>query len=145
MRLAFDIEADNLNRKLTKIHCIVAQDLDTGEVFKYSPSGITRGLALLETATELWAHNGVGYDIPAILELYPAFRPSGLVLDTLILSRLFFTDILDRDFRSKPAKMPANLYGRHSLESWGYRLGVLKSEYGKSLNGDWSQYTAEML
>ena len=145
MRLAFDIEADNLNRKLTKIHCIVAQDLDTGEVFKYSPSGITRGLALLETATELWAHNGVGYDIPAIRELYPAFSPSGLVRDTLILSRLFFTDILDRDFRSKPANMPANLYGRHSIESWGYRLGVLKSEYGKSLNGDWSQYTAEML
>lgn len=145
MRLAFDLEADNLNRRLTKIHCIVAQDLDTGQVYKYSPSGITEGLALLQGANELWAHNGVAYDIPAIQELYPDFRPTGLVRDTLILSRLFFADILDRDFRSKPPNMPANLYGRHSLESWGYRLGVLKSEYGKSLNGDWSKYTAEML
>ena len=145
MRLAFDVETDNLNRKLTTIHCIVAQDLDTGEVFRFSPNSITEGLALLQQADELWAHNGVAYDVPAIQELYPDFCPTGLVRDTLILSRLFFADILDRDFRSKPANMPANLYGRHSLESWGYRLGVLKSEYGKSLNGDWSKYTAEML
>lgn len=145
MRLAFDIEADNLNRKLTKIHCIVVKDLDTGQTTQCGPAKIDIGLKMLEEADELWAHNGVSYDIPAIKELYPDFNPKAKVYDTLILSRLFFSDILDRDFRSKPANMPANLYGRHSLESWGYRLGVLKSEYGKSLAGDWSTYTPEML
>jgi len=41
--------------------------------------------------------------------------------------------------------MPAQLYGRHSLESWGHRLGCHKSEFGKSLDGDWSTYSPEML
>ena len=31
------------------------------------------------------------------------------------------------------------------LEAWGHRLGVHKSEFGKSLDGDWSTYTPEML
>lgn len=145
MRLAFDIEADNLNRKVTKIHCIVLRDLDSDRDYRFGPTGISEGLKFLAYADELWAHNGITYDIPVIRELYPDFRPYGKVYDTLILSRLFFSDILDRDFRGKPANMPANLYGRHSLESWGYRLGVLKSEFGKTLNGDWSTYTPEML
>ena len=147
MRLAFDIETDGLLRELTKIHCLVAQDLDTGEVFKYDTiqGNIYDGIELLAVADELWGHNVIAFDIEAIKELYPDFQYRGKVYDTLILSRLFFTDILNRDFRSKPANMPANLYGRHSLESWGHRLGQHKSEFGKQLNGDWSNYSPEML
>ena len=77
--------------------------------------------------------------------MYPRWTYKGKAYDTLILSRLFFTDILDRDFRQRAAGMPANLYGRHSLESWGHRLGQHKSEFGKSLDGDWSTYSPEML
>ena len=87
----------------------------------------------------------MGYDYQAIREIYPKWVYTGLTYDTLILSRLFFTDLLDRDFRSRPANMPANLYGRHSLEAWGHRLGIHKSEFGKSLAGDWSTYSPEML
>lgn len=149
IRLAFDVETDGLLRELSVVHCLVTQDLDTGEVQRYDDSGnresVTAGLNYLACADELWGHNIVGYDIEAIKEIYPFFKPEGRTYDTLILSRLFFTDILDRDFRSKPPNMPAQLYGRHSLESWGYRLGVLKSEYGKQLKGDWSTYTPEML
>ena len=147
MRLAFDIETNGLIRQgMDKIHCIVAQDLDTGEVHKFIPKGTTKdGLKLLQDATELWGHNIVGYDIPAIQTIHPRWSPKGLVRDTLILSRLLFTDLLDRDFRSRPANMPGNLYGRHSLEAWGHRLSVHKSEFGKSLDGDWSTFTPEML
>ena len=148
MRLAFDIETDGLLRGLSVIHCIVAQDLDTDEVFKFdnlSEQPIKAGLQMLRDADELWGHNIIGYDIPAIQELFPKWSPKGLVRDTLILSRLLFTDIRDRDFRSRPAMMPANLYGRHSLESWGHRLNVHKSEFGKSLGNDWSTYSPEML
>lgn len=150
MRFVFDIETDGLLRKLTRVHCLVAKDIDTGEVFQFDDSGqresVTTGLTLLMEAEELWGHNIVGFDVPAIQEIYPFFKPwEGRCYDTLILSRLFFTDMLDRDLRSKPANMPGNLYGRHSLESWGYRLGTLKSEYGKQLHGDWSQYSPEML
>ena len=146
MRLAFDIETNGLIRQgMDKIHCIVAQDIDTGEVHKFTPSNYRDGLKLLQDATELWGHNIIGYDIPAIQTIHPRWSPRGLVRDTLILSRLLFTDLLDRDFRSRPANMPGNLYGRHSLESWGHRLGVHKSEFGKSLDGDWSTFTPEML
>ena len=149
MRIAFDIETDGLLRELSVIHCIVAQDLDTGEVHRFDGLGtlpsIREGLALIRDADEIWGHNIIGYDVQAIQELYPKWKPKGKVLDTLILSRLFFTDMLDRDFRSRPALMPANLYGRHSLESWGYRLNVMKSEFGKTLKNDWSTYSPEML
>jgi DNA polymerase I-like protein with 3'-5' exonuclease and polymerase domains len=150
MRYVFDIETDGLLRKLTTVHCVVAKDLDTQEVYRFDDSGrnssVTNGLTLLMEADELWGHNILGFDVPAIQEIYPFFKPwNGKLYDTLILSRMFFTDMLDRDLRAKPANMPGNLYGRHSLESWGYRLGVLKSEYGKQLHGDWSVYTPEML
>ena len=121
MRLAFDIETDGLLRSLTKIHCIAAQDLDTGEQYFWDDD-IRTGLQFLLDADELWGHNIQGYDYEAIKELFPKWDFKGKTYDTLILSRLFFTDILDRDFRSRPANMPANLYGRHSLEAWGHRL-----------------------
>ncbi|AGF91108.1 DNA polymerase, partial [Synechococcus phage MRHenn-2013a] len=150
MKLVFDIETDGFLRKLTTVHCVVAKDIETGEVFKFDDSGrhqsVSSGLTLLMEAEELWGHNIIGFDVPAIQEIYPFFQPwESTYYDTLILSRLFFTDMLDRDLRSKPANMPGNLYGRHSLEAWGYRLGVLKSEYGKQLHGDWATYTPEML
>jgi DNA polymerase I-like protein with 3'-5' exonuclease and polymerase domains len=150
MKFVFDLETDGLLRKLTRIHCLVVKDIDTGQVLQFDDSGqresVTTGLTLLMEAEEIWGHNIVGFDVEAIKEIYPFFKPwKTKYYDTLILSRLFFTDMLDRDLRCKPANMPGNLYGRHSLESWGYRLGILKSEYGKQLHGDWSQYNPEML
>lgn len=145
MRLVFDIETDGLLRGLSVIHCIVARDLDTDEEYRFEPHQIKPGLQLLKEADELWGHNIIGYDIEAIKELYPKWTTKAKLYDTLILSRLFFTDLLDRDFRARPANMPGNLYGRASLEAWGHRLGVHKSEFGKQLDGDWSTYSPEML
>ena len=130
MRLAFDIETDGLLRGLSLIHCIAAQDLDTNEKYFWDNGNIKEGLDFLLTADQLWGHNIIGYDFEAIREIYPDWVYTGTSYDTLILSRLFFTDLLDRDFRSRPANMPANLYGRHSLEAWGHRLNVHKSEFG---------------
>jgi DNA polymerase I len=145
MRLVFDIETDGLLRGLSVIHCIVARDLDTDQEYRWDNGDIPAGLKFLGEASQLWGHNVVGYDCEAIKELVPDWTYQGKLYDTLILSRLFFTDLLDRDFRLRPANMPANLYGRHSLEAWGHRLGIHKSEFGKSLDGDWSTYTPEML
>lgn len=149
MRLAFDIETDGLPPNMSAVHCIVTYDLDTKQVIRYDDSGsnqtITTAVTVLAEASELWGHNIAGFDIPAIQSIYPFFEPQGKIVDTLILSRLFFSDMLDRDFKNRPVNMPQVLYGRHGLESWGYRLGVLKSEYGKQLDGDWSVYSPEML
>ena len=113
MRLAFDVETDGLLRGLSVVHCVVTKNLDTGEVLCYDDSGtresVTTGLNVLSEADELWGHNIIGYDFEAIKEVYPFFEPQGKVYDTLILSRLFFMDMLNRDLRSKPANMPAQL------------------------------------
>ena len=145
MRLVFDVETDGLLRDLTTLHCIVARDLDTDQEYRWDNGTLKDGLQFLLTADELYGHNVIGYDYEAIKQLYPDWDFKGKTYDTLILSRLFFTDLLNRDFRSRPANMPANLYGRHSLEAWGHRLGVHKSEFGKQLEGDWTTYTPEML
>jgi DNA polymerase-1 len=143
-RFLFDIETDGLLRCFSTIHCVVIRDLDSGQTLVFNDQGnkppISQAITLLEEATELWGHNICLYDIPAIREIYPFFNPQARCYDTLIMSRMFFSDILDRDFKSKPDHMPQKLYGRHSLESWGYRLGEYKSDFGKTTDWkDWSQ------
>jgi DNA polymerase I len=149
-RLVFDIETNGLLRQEEPaIHCLVTQDLDSGVIHRYDDSGthetLTTGLNYLAEADELWGHNVIGFDCEFIREVYPFFEPRGRIYDTLILSRLFMMNMYERDLKNNPANMPAQLYGRHSLESWGYRLGVYKSQYGKQLAGDWATYTPEML
>ena len=146
----FDIETNGLLDEGDTVHCLVTKDLDTGKIHRYDESGkhdhIAEGVKSLMYANSIWGHNLISFDIPFLVKCYPYFRNyTAKVYDTLIMSRMFFTDLLDRDFRNKPPNMPAQMYGRHGLEAWGYRLGVMKSEYGKSLDGDWSSYTPEML
>jgi len=131
MRLLFDIETNGLPRKgMDRIHCIVVKDLDTGQVIRFNDQGtgrpITEGVNLLAEAKLLVGHNIVYFDLPVIQGIYPFFEYRNDVIDTLILSRLIYPDLLNRDFRRKPIGMPAKLYGRHSLEAWGYRLGEYK-------------------
>jgi DNA polymerase I len=147
MRLLFDIETNGLPRQgLDCIHCIVAKDIDTGEVFRFNDTGssnsVTNGITLLQEADVLIGHNIVGFDIPVIQQIYPFFQTGATLFDTLILSRMFFPDILHWDFRKKPIGMPSKLFGRHSLESWGYRLGDYKGEFGKTT--DWADWSQEM-
>ena len=146
LRLLFDVETDGLLRKLSVVHCIVAMDLDTKQVFRFNDQGgessVTEGVTFLMEADELWGHNIVGYDIPALSQIYPFFQPRGTTYDTLIMSRMFFSDILGRDIRKRPAAMPGQLFGRHSLEAWGYRLTEYKGEFGKTT--DWKDWSQEM-
>jgi len=147
MRLLFDIETNGLPRQgLDHIHCVVAKDIDSGEVFRFNDTGsansVTNGITLLQEADVLIGHNIVGFDIPVIQQIYPFFQTKATLFDTLILSRMFYPDILSRDFRKKPIGMPPKLFGRHSLEAWGYRLGDYKGEFGKTT--DWADWSQEM-
>ena len=49
--LVFDIETDDL--KATKVWCIVAQDLDSNELFRFAPHQLESGLGLLQSADRL--------------------------------------------------------------------------------------------
>ena len=145
--LIFDLESTGLLRRGSKIHCIVARDVDElKEPFIFdnnSDNSIDMGVERLRRADVLIGHNIIGYDVPLIKEKYD-FEFNGEVIDTLVLSRLFYPHILDRDYERRPEGMPQKLYGRHSLEAWGYRLKCYKGDYSKQTNA-WDIYTPEML
>ena len=146
-QLLFDLESTGLLRRGSRIHCIVMRNGDNGniDVFDHEPERtIIQGVKLLEQADVLIGHNIIGYDVPLIQEQYPDFTPRGELVDTLTLSRLYYPHIADRDYERRPSGMPQRLYGRHSLEAWGYRLKCFKGDFGKH-EGNWETYTPEML
>jgi len=140
MRLIFDIETNGFLSDVTKIHSIVIKDIDTGTLFSYHGDKIGRGLYILSGASLLVGHNILKFDLPVIQKLYPEYKLEGEVFDTLLVSRLIWTNRKELDFRMK--ELPLNLAGRHSLESWGYRLGLRKGEFSKT--GDFSEWSEEM-
>ena len=148
-QLLFDLESTGLLRCGSTIHCIVMRDMgtpDEPQVFDYKPErAVIQGIKQLERAATLIGHNIINYDIPLIKEQFPDFAPEGEVIDTLVLSRLFYPHIIDRDYERRPSGMPQRLYGRHSLEAWGYRLRCFKGDFAKQEGNDWSRYTPEML
>jgi len=143
--LLFDLESTGLLRQGSQLHCIVARNVDTNETLVWDKvkDNLDIGIEQLRTADVLVGHNIASYDIPLIQELYD-FNPQGQIIDTLVLSRLFYPHISDRDFERRPIGMPQRLYGRHSLEAWGHRLKCFKGDYGKH-DGAWDKYTPEML
>ena len=153
----FDLETNGLLHDATRIHCVALHwcednrtesfnDEKYAESPKDLPMGgnysITTALAHLETADVLVGHNIVGFDIPIIKRIYHWFNPSATIVDTLLLSRLYHPNLLDIDKKHNWPHMPLQLYGRHSLEAYGYRLGEYKGNFGKTT--DWKDWSQEM-
>lgn len=141
-RYIFDLESDNLLDKITVVHCLVLKDIDTGVVLSYGPNNVAEGVEHLASADLICGHNIIDFDIPALQKMFPWFRHTGEVIDTIVCTRLIWpSDILkQQDFvRASAGKFPARLIGRHSLEAWGHRL----SEY-KGKKVDFSVWTQEM-
>ncbi len=146
-QLLFDLESTGLLRRGSSIHCIVTRNGDDGNTYVYDHKPereLVQGVKQLENADVLIGHNIISFDIPLLKEQFPDFNPAGKVMDTLVLSRLFYPHIQERDHERQPAGMPLRLYGRHSLEAWGHRLKCFKGDYGKH-DGAWETYTPEML
>ena len=140
----FDIETNGLLEDLDTIHCLVIKDINTKQNYSFKPNQVAEGLDLLKEADTLIGHNILKFDIPAIQKIYPEFKTKGNYLDTIVLSRLVWPDIKDLDFKklALDKSFPSKMIGRHSLESWGYRLNFLKGDYGKQ--NDWSQWSEDM-
>jgi len=138
MRLAFDIESNGLSEVTidkkgnavpegTKVWCLVAQDIDTGNVWAFTENDIAMGVELLRTASLIVGHNIVMFDIPFLERLYgPINTP---VMDTLIVSKLMYPDRQDHPL------------GGNSLECWGKHLGVEKIDFSDG----WDIFTEDML
>ena len=144
--LIFDIETNGLLRDVSTIHCLAIHDLVTKETISYNDTGneepVVRGIQRLADADTIIGHNIIGYDLPVIRKLYSWFKSPACVIDTLLLSRLYHPDMIKVDKKHNWKYMPLKLYGRHSLESYGYRLGEFKGSFGATT--DWQDWSQEM-
>lgn len=151
MRIVYDLESTGLLnqesidytkfplkfRPTFQIHCLVAMDIDTGEIYKFYEDTIKDIPEFFEKVTCVVGHNIIGYD-NLVLRMYFGLhfkvipetslnkRPIEMH-DTLVMSRMLYPD----------------RKGGHSLDAWGKRTGVYKSGYGKTQ--DWKVFTPEML
>ena len=144
--LIFDIETDGLVHDVSSIHCAVIYDTEDDSYAQYNDSGtqdpIIRAITRLEEADCVVGHNIINYDLRVIAKLYPFFSPVGDVVDTLLLSRLYHPNLMEVDKKQAWKHMPLQLYGRHSLEAYGYRLGEFKGNFAKET--DWNEWSQEM-
>ena len=155
--LVIDTETNGLLRNATRLHCVSLYwvEEDRTESFNDEPyakspkelpmgSGysITTAISWITMADMVIGHNIIGFDLPLIKRLYPFFEYPPVIVDTLLLSRLYHPNLYDIDKNNEWKDMPTKLYGSHSLEAYGYRLGEAKGDFGKTT--DWSEWSQEM-
>jgi DNA polymerase I-like protein with 3'-5' exonuclease and polymerase domains len=102
---------------------------------------VEEGLRYLMSSTlPIVAHNGIKFDIPALKKVYPWFDiEESRLVDTLVMSRLMFTNLFDTDPKLiQMGKLAPKNIGRHSLEAWGQRVGIHKIGYEGGFEA-WSQ------
>lgn len=165
-RFVFDCETDGLLDELTTIHSLVVKNIDTGRVWscceaKACPEDmeetIENGLSILMGADQVIGHNIIAFDIPALQKVYPWFDIDWRkIVDTLSISRLIWPNRREDDFNLRKkagkdgaeARLPAKMIGRHSLESWGYRLREWKGDYAEVMKqrglDPWAAWNPEM-
>ena len=109
MRAIVDIETDSLDA--TKVHCIVAKDVDSGRVYPFPPDMIHGFRDWSRGVKQFIMHNGLSFDAPVCNRLLGTNIKPSQIVDTLVLSQLF-NPIRDG----------------HSLKAWGERLGFPKGD-----------------
>jgi len=155
--LVIDTETNGLLRNATRFHCMAIYWLEedrtesfNDEKYAEDPKDLPMGSSYSITTAVQWismadvvvGHNIIGFDLPLIKRLYPFFEYPPVIVDTLLLSRLYHPNLLDIDKKHKWKDMPTKLYGSHSLEAYGHRLGEYKGDFGKTT--DWSNWSQEM-
>ena len=112
MKVVLDIETDGFNP--SKIHCIVAKDIDTNTVYVWDSSNMYGFKSWTKVVDKFIMHNGLSFDAPVLNKLLNAEILPGNIVDTLILSQLF------NPIREKG----------HGLKAWGEKLNMLKGGEG---------------
>ena len=112
MKVILDIETDGFNP--SKIHCIVAKDIDTNTIIIFDPERMYSFKNWAKDVDTFIMHNGLSFDAPVLNRLLNAEILPGNIIDTLILSQLF------NPIREKG----------HGLKAWGEKLNILKGGEG---------------
>jgi DNA polymerase III epsilon subunit-like protein len=140
--LIADIETNGF--QATRLHTLVVIRAETSDVYSFADQPgfrlISEGIAMLEVADQIVGHNFLQFDLKWLEKLRQARIDRSKVLDTLVAARILWPDLRDSD--TAAGIVPAKLLGRHSLEAWGYRLAVLKGNYGKT--ADWKYWSPAM-
>ena len=134
----WDCETDGLLDTVSVVHILVIKEYETGREFVFRNNGkgedtIKEGVELLLNSECIVGHNIINYDIPVLDKLF-GFPYKGEVYDTLVMARLMFSNQKELDFTLSEqgrCPVPDRLRGSHSLEAWGYRLGLHKGDYAK--------------
>lgn len=151
--LIFDIETDGLLKDVKVLHCMCIYDTVEEKMHRFDPDTVADGVQMLQQELDkggyICGHNIINYDIPALEKLYDTFHVSyeqqAQCLDTLVMARLIYSNIDTVDLGlMKSGKLPKKLYKSHKLMAWGYRLGVLKGDYGEQEDA-WAVFNIEML
>jgi hypothetical protein len=159
--LIFDVESNGLLPEhveppfcMDKLHCLVIKDIPTSAVRHFVrddllplsmedvgalnalqidiPEPMSVGLKLLEEADLLVGHNIVDFDLDAIVLHEPKFVTDAAIVDTLVMVRMVFADVKEKDFRlAARGQLDGKNIGTHGLEAWGQRLGLHKGDYKK--------------
>lgn len=141
----FDLETDGLLDELTVIHCLHIHDRASGRNLRFSEGryadgsparrdgSIEDGVRLLMEG-DVCGHNIIGYDLKVLRKMFPWFRVTGRVVDTMVHARLIWTDLKERDSNAiklnrRHPMFTGKMVGAHTLEAWGFRLGVFKGDY----------------
>ena len=139
MALIFDCETNGFLETFDRIHCLNVRDSESGQCFRFrrndTEDTIEAGLRMLQAEAAAGgicvAHNGIKFDYLAIRKVYPWWDiPPHALFDTIVASRLIWADlsVLDLSLIRKK-KLPGQMFKRHSLEAWGYRVGEWKGDY----------------
>ena len=139
MRVVYDIETDGLYRDATEMYCGVCLDIDTDEVTTFKSNQTGEMVSFLNKCSLAISHNGISFDIPVLEKLsgIPCYLTNQF--DTLVASRLIFSNLMILDQRGYFGYRPDPIYrGTHSLRSWGIRLNIMKADYPDEheINGD---------
>lgn len=108
MLITLDIET---NTNHDNIWVVVTQDVDTGEVLEHYNSYTLEPVLL--NCEGVIGHNIIGFDAPVLERVWGIHIPVDILIDTLVLSRLY----------------NPSLEGGHSLDSWGKRFGDPKIDF----------------
>jgi DNA polymerase I-like protein with 3'-5' exonuclease and polymerase domains len=141
--MLFDLESNGLLDELDTVHVLVIKEGGKRHTFRKNSleDTIGQGLQMLQQADRMVAHNAIKFDVAAIKKVYDIALDPSKVYDTLVVSRLIFADIGDRDSKLVAAGiLPGKLFKSHSLAAWGYRLKCHKGDY----EGGWAAWNQAM-
>jgi DNA polymerase I-like protein with 3'-5' exonuclease and polymerase domains len=158
-RYLADTETNGLLDDATKVHSLVLEDIDTGDVLScanHAVPGVSQfyppieaGLDALAKADLVVGHNWIKFDAPVLDKIYRFKMDETIVEDSLIMSRLMYPEIGNADTRLiKEGTLPGRMWGRHGLEAWGHRLGLHKGDYAKTMKekdiDPWADWSPDM-